>query len=389
MLATLLIVIFISFIGVGLPDSVLGTAWPAMYRDFGLPISLAGYLSAAISVGTIISSLLSAGVIRKFGTGLVTAVSTLLTAVALLGFAFTKNPVFFFLLAIPLGLGAGSIDTALNAFVALHYRASHMNFLHCFYGLGVAASPFVMSLALGDGGNWRRGYLVVALIQFVITAVAFLALPLWNRVQKKEEEEGAVRTKNLSVSELLKTPGVLLSGLAFFGTCALELTAGGWCSSYFVNTKGMGADEAAGITMLYYIGLAGGRLLSGLFVGKLGRRRILRISLAVQLLAALALLLPMSTGAGAATLLLLGLGIGPVYPNLMHLTPQNFGQEITQSVMGLQQAMVYVGVLVAPWLFGVLAEAYSTALLPGFLLLCLLLYAAPYAALMHTVSKKK
>lgn len=388
MLTALLVIIFISFIGVGLPDSILGTAWPAMYREFGLPISLAGYITSTVSAGTILSSLISSRVINRFGTGMVSAVSTLLTAISLLGFAFTQQPACFFLLAIPLGLGAGAIDTALNAFVALHYSASQMSFLHCFYGLGVAASPFVMSLALGPDGNWRRGYLIVAIIQLTIATLAFLSLPLWKKVQQKDKEENCTASRTLSLAELVKTPGVMLSCFTFFSTCALELTAGGWSSSFFVNTKGLNADRAALITMLFYIGLACGRFFSGVLSGKLGRRRILRISLVVQFFAILLFVLPLPTPVSAVALFLIGLGNGPAYPNLVHLTPKNFGDDLAQSVMGIQQAMTYVGIMLMPWLFGVLAQAFSTALLPYYLLILSLLYAAAFVALMRTVVKK-
>ncbi len=389
MLATLLIIIFISFIGVGLPDSVLGTAWPAMYREFELPISLAGYITSTVSAGTIVSSLMSSKLINKFGTGLVTALSTLLTAIALLGFAFTQNPIFFFILAVPLGIGAGAIDTALNAFVALHYSASKMSFLHCFYGLGVAVSPLIMSLALGDEGNWRRGYLIVAIIQFTIALIGFLALPLWHKIQKKDAEEQTAQKRVLSLKELIKTPGVMLSCFAFFYSCALELTAGSWSSSFFVNTKGISTSKAASITMFFYIGLAGGRFLSGLLANKFGRRRILRISLIILPISILIFLLPLPTAVTAIALFFIGLGIGPVYPNLVHLTPKNFGDDIAESVMGIQQAMTYVGIMLMPWLFGVLAEIFSTALLPYYLLLLFALYAVVFVALMKTVKKNK
>ncbi len=387
MMTILLIIIFISFIGVGLPDSVLGTAWPIMYREFELPISLAGYLTSTVSAGTIVSSFFSARLINRFGTGLVTAISTLLTAIALLGFSFTKNPVFFFVLAIPLGLGAGSIDTALNSFVALHYDAARMSFLHCFYGIGVAASPFIMSFALGEVGNWRKGYLTIALIQFGITAIAFAALPLWRKVQKKDGEESEIIVRTLSTKELLQTSGVMMSCLAFFFSCALELTAGSWSSSFFVNTKGVEADTAARIAMLFYIGLAGGRFLSGVFAGMLGRKCLLRISLVILLLSCLVFLLPLPTMITAAALLFIGLGSGPIYPNLVHLTPDNFGEDIAQSVMGIQQAMTYMGIMIMPWLFGVLAQLFSTALLPWYLLVMFVMYWATFVMLMKKVKK--
>ncbi len=389
MLTALLITIFISFVGVGLPDSILGTAWPAIYREFNLPISLAGYITSTVCIGTTISSLLASKLINKLGTGTLTAVSTLLTALALLGFALTHHPVFFFVLAIPLGLGAGAVDTALNSFVVMHYSASKINFLHCFYGIGVAASPFVMSLALGDAGDWRRGYLIVALIQCGITAVAFASLPLWRRIQRREQATGTCEKTMLSLREVIKTPGVLYSGFAFFTSCALELTAGSWSSSFFVNTKGMPADRAASITMLMYIGLALGRFLSGLLAGKLGRRRLLRLSLAVLTVAVVVFMLPLPLPVMVVGLFLIGLGIGPIYPNLVHLTPKNFGEDIVESVMGVQQALTYIGIMLMPWLFGMLAQVFTTALLPYYLLCMLGLYALCFFALMRTVKRKK
>ncbi len=389
MLTALMIIIFIAFIGVGLPDSVLGTAWPLIYREFDLPISLAGYIAATVSVGTITSSLLSARLINRFGTGLVTAVSTLLTALALLGYGCTGSPVFFFLLAIPMGLGAGSVDIGLNSFVAMHYSASQMSFLHCFYGLGVAASPFVMSLVLGEDGNWRRGYLVIAGVQFVLAAICFLALPLWRRAEKRDREAQQSLPHTLSIRQMLRLPGVALSCFAFFTSCALELTAGAWSSSYFVNTKGLEADSAAAITMLFYIGLAGGRFLSGVFSGRLGRRRILRLSLLILFFAILLFLLPVWPWLSAAAVLFIGLGIGPIYPNLMHLTPNLFGEESAQSVIGLQQSAASAGIMVMPWLFGLLAQGFSTALLPAYLLLLCVLYGWTFFALMRTAAKEQ
>ncbi len=388
MMTILLIIIFVSFIGVGLPDSVLGAAWPVIYREFDLPISTAGYISSMISIGTMISSMLSAKLINRFGTGLVTAFSTLLTAIALLGFALTSDPVFFFVLAIPMGLGAGAIDTALNAFVALHYSASQMSYLHCFYGLGVAASPFIMSFALGDNSDWRKGYTVVAVIQFAITLIAFSALPLLRKAQKKDEEASNAAVRTLTASELFHTRGVVLSCLAFFASCALELTVGSWSASFFVNTKGVAPDKAALIAMLFYVGLAGGRFLSGVLSKKLGRRKILRLSLCLLPIAIIAYMLPVHPMLGAAALLFIGIGIGPIYPNLMHLTPDLFGEDIAQSVIGVQQTLSSLGILVMPWLFGLLAQAFSTALLPYYLFSLCVIYAAAFVLLMKKAAKK-
>lgn len=387
MMTILLVMIFFTFIGVGLPDSVLGTAWPSMYREFGLPISLAGYITAAISACTTISSLFSARLIKRFGTGVVTAVSTGMTALALLGFAVTQHAAFFFLLAIPLGLGAGTIDTALNNFVALHYSAAKMNFLHCFYGVGVSLSPYVMSLALGAEGNWRKGYFIVAGLQCLITLVSVLALPLWKKVQKQDEEENELVSEVVPLKMLLGMPAVRLTVLSFFAACALELCAGQWSSSYFVNTRGLHPDRAAATAMLFYLGLSCGRFLSGLLAGKLGRHKLIWAAVCAQLCGLVLFVLPVPLAVTSCALFLIGLGVGPIFPNLTHLTPEHFGKSLSQSVIGVQQAGSYVGIMLMPWLFGLMAQRFSTALLPYYLLILFVLFAAALIALMRTVKK--
>lgn len=388
MLTTLLLVILMSYIGIGLPDSVFGTSWPAMYSELNLPISLAGYITSTINIGTIISSVLSSKVINKFGTGLVTAVSTGLTAVALLGFGFAKNPVFLFLLSIPLGLGAGAIDTALNSFVALHYDASKVSFLHCFYGVGVASSPFILSLVLGEEGNWRRGYIVISVLLIFITLINLISLPIWKKVQKNDAQNAETVHKTLSLKETVAIPGVLYSCFVFFASCALELTTGYWCSTYFVTTKGMRVDEAAKITMLYYIGLAGGRFISGLLSKKLSSKTIIKISFGLLFVSIFILFFDLPLYVSMLSLFFIGMGIGPVFPNLVHLTPYNFGENVVESVMGLQQAVSYVGVMIMPWLFGVLAQRFSTSVLPLYLMALLILYFVFYILLIKTLKKR-
>lgn len=364
---SLLIVIFICSIGVGLPDSVLGSAWPVIYKELNLPISLAGYISATVSACTIVSSLMSARVIKRFGVGGVTAVSTVMTAVALFGFAFTKTPVCFFVMAVPLGLGAGSIDTALNNFVALHYSASKMNFLHCFYGLGIAFSPYLMSAALSVDNNWRKGYVLIAVIQSVISAVAILSLPLWKKAVEKDSEDNSSESKILSLSQMFKMPMALMSSFAFFASCSVELTAGAWSSSFFVNTRGVSADRAAQIAMLFYIGLTTGRFLSGFLTKKLSRWTVVHTSILIMLFSIVLLMLPLPVTVSSVALFFIGMGIGPIFPNLTHLTPKIFGRDISGSVMGLQQTASYVGIMLMPWIFGLIAENLSTALFPFYL----------------------
>jgi len=385
MMTLLLVVIFTCFIGVGLPDSLLGTAWPAMYREFDLPISLAGYISSTVSLCTVISSLMSSRLINRFGTYLVTGVSTLLTGIALFGYSLSGHAAFFFLFAIPLGLGAGSIDAALNNYVANHYSIAQMNFLHCFYGIGVTVSPYVMSLALG-AGDWRNGYRAIALVQLGIALISFASLPLWRKASENTFAANE-EAKTLSLKELFKMPAVTLNCLAFFGINALELCAGQWSSSFFVNTKGLAPDSAAKAAMLFYVGLALGRFLSGLISAKLTHMQIVKLASVILILSVILFALPLPVYFSCAALLLIGLGVGPIYPVLTHLTPQNFGKEISQSVMGVQQAASYTGIMIMPWLFGVLAQGFSTALLPFYLMAMFALYVFPLWSMLKIIRK--
>lgn len=386
---TLLVVIYISFIAVGLPDSLLGVAWPVMYVEFGLPISVNGYIAMTMSACTIVSSLFSARINHKIGTGVVTAVSTAMTALALFGYACSENVVFLFLLAIPLGVGAGAIDAGLNSFVALHYSVAQMDFLQCFYGLGVLISPWLMSLALGTEGDWRKGYLIVAVIQSALTVLTIAALPLWKRVEKRVEAAQETQTKILSLKQLLRTPGVGISCLVFALACGMELSFGSWCSTYFVEAKGVPANYAAQITVLFYVGMTVGRFLSGLFAKKLTPTQMLWISGILLLVAILGLLLPMGLGISAVALLLAGVGVGPLFPNLVHLTPVAFGRDVASSVIGMQMSASYLGITLMPAVFGMLAQHIGVSLFPGFLLLmhsiCLILL----LVLLHKFNNKE
>ena len=384
MMTLLLIVIFTAFIGLGLPDSVLGTAWPVIYQEMNIPISSAGYIHSINSVFTILSSLCSAHMIKRLGTGWVTALSTLLTAAALLGFSMTRHPAWLFLLSAPLGFGAGAVDTALNSFVAQHFDARRMNFLHCFYGVGVTISPYVMSLALSGDNNWRKGYLIVALIQFGITAVTILSLPLWKRAVRRSDAEVA-KEENiiLPYRKLFRMRGIPVTALAFFCICSIEVCAGAWSASFFVDTKGLHADIAAKASMLFYLGLALGRFLSGLVAGSLSCRKILHISSAILGVGILLMLPFLPTGVTAFGLLLVGIGMGPLFPNLTHLTPLHFGNSYAQSIIGLQMASAYVGMLLMHMVFGYLAELFTPAVLQPFLFIMFVAYAYAYVCIMH------
>lgn len=367
MSTVLLIIIYITFIGLGIPDSLFGTAWPAIYSEFGLPVSFANFITLTISGGTIVSSLMSSKLIRRFGTGRVTAVSTVMTAAALLGFSFSKSFFFLWLMAIPLGLGAGAIDTALNNYAALHYKASHMSFLHCFYGVGVSCSPFLMSLSLANNADWRGGYRTVFFIQLAIAVLSVATLPIWNRVKTEENIEET--STPVSFKSLLKMPKLYMVGLVFIGSCAVECTCGNWGSTFLVEAKGFSVDRAAAIITFYYVGMALGRFLSGVLATKLTSKQLIFIGQGAVAVAIIILLLPLPSTVSGVALFLIGLGNGPIFPNMIFLTPKNFGKDLSQSVMGMQMVLAYIGILCAPALFGVIAQKISAALLPVYLLI--------------------
>lgn len=367
MATLLLIVIYVAFIGLGVPDSLFGTAWPAIYREFALPLSSAGAVTLTISGCTVISSLLSARAINRFGTGKITAVSTAMTAAALLGFSVSGNLFWLCLFAVPLGLGAGAIDTALNNYVALHYKATHMSFLHCFYGIGVSLSPYLMSLAL-SAGSWRAGYRTAFWIQAAIALVTIFTLPLWKRANPPSHEEEGEAPRTLSLAEVSRIPSARAVWLVFIGSCAIEYTCGTWGSTFLVEAKGLAAQTAAQIVTLYYAGMALGRFLSGVLATKITSWRLIHMGQGVLLAALVLVLLPLPSFVAVAGFFLIGLGNGPIFPNLIHLTPKNFGADISQSVMGTQMAASYIGIMLMPPLFGLIAQAVGASAFPYFLL---------------------
>lgn len=370
MATLLLIVIFIDFIGLGIPDSLFGAAWPAIYEEFSLPISYANFVTLIVSGGTILSSLSSAKLIGRFGTSVVTAASTVLTAVALLGFSLSGSFWFLCVCAVPLGLGAGAIDSALNNYVANHYKAAQMNFLHCFYGIGVSLSPFLMSLALSDGGNWRAGYQTMFFVQAAIALLTLVSLPLWFKIKKTENAED-VRSQEsfVPLSRVVKISAVRIVWPVFFSSCAIEYTCGNWGSTYLVQQAGMTADAAALSITFYYAGMALGRFLSGIFSGRLSEWKLISVGQGIVLCALIPLFLPLPAAVAAAALFLVGLGNGPVFPNLIHLTPRNFGKENSQAAMGTQMAASYLGIMLMPSVFGVAAQYLGLGALPYYLLI--------------------
>ena len=368
MASTLLIVIYLTFIGLGIPDSLFGTAWPAICREFALPVSYANFVTILISGGTIFSSLMSARLIYRFGTGKITAASTLLTALSLLGFSFSGQLIWLCLFAVPLGLGAGAIDAALNQYVSVHYKAAHMSFIACFYGIGITLSPWLMSLALAGEDGWRGGYRSVYLIQFGIAFLTILSLPLWKKSDTQKTVSGEPSPRTLSLPALLKIPSVRLVCLTFIGSCAIEYTCNTWGSTYLISEKGMSIDQAAQMITVYYVGMTLGRFLSGILSDKLGSRTIIHLGQGIICAAILLLLLPLPTAAAIGGLFLIGFGNGPIFPNLVYLTPKNFGEEISQSVMGVQMASANTGILLMPPLFGLIAQWFGVWLFPLFLL---------------------
>ena len=365
MYALLLAVIYLAFISLGLPDSLLGAGWPVMHQAFQVPLAYAGYVSMIISGGTICSSLLSERLTSKFSTKWVTVVSVGLTAVALLGFSTASAFWMLCLWAIPYGLGAGAIDSALNNYVAVHYTSRHMSWLHSFWGVGTIISPYVMSYALTNA-TWQTGYRTISVIQFGIVLVLLCTLPLWkvNRSKTVAEEKHQV----LGLKGALKIKGVPMLLTGFFAYCAAESTMMLWATSYLVSVRGVSVELAAAFASFFFIGITAGRFLSGFVADRLGDRKLIRIGAGVALCGVLCILLPVQTTIPALVgLVVVGLGCAPIYPSIIHSTPSNFGAQNSQAIIGIQMASAYTGSTFMPPLFGVLSNLVGLQLLPIYL----------------------
>ena len=371
MVHLLLAIIYLAFISLGLPDSLLGAAWPSMYPRFGVPVSYAGIISMIIAVGTVISSLMSDRLTRALGTGRVTALSVAVTAAALFGFSLTRSFWLLCLWAVPYGLGAGSVDASLNNYVALHYESRHMSWLHCMWGLGATLGTYVMGWALSRGLGWNMGYRTIALIQIALTIVLFMSLPLWQG--RKDSGSGGSKGAALSLPQILRLSGAKEVMLCFFCYCAVEQTAGLWASSYLTLVRGVPAETAAGLAGLFFLGITAGRVLSGFMTIRLRDGQMIRLGQGIIALGIAALLIPGVRFLSLAGFLLIGLGCAPIYPCVIHSTPAHFGPERSQAIIGVEMASAYVGICVMPPLFGLFANALSPALLPVFLLLLLAL----------------
>ncbi|MBS6463638.1 MAG: MFS transporter [Firmicutes bacterium] len=368
MYSLLLALIYIAFISLGLPDSLLGSGWPAMRADLGVPVSYMGIVSMVISGGTIVSSLFSDSLTRKCGARVVTAVSVLLTAVALLGFSFSGKFWMLIVFAIPYGLGAGAIDAALNNYVALHYKAKHMSWLHCFWGVGTIVSPFVMSYALATS-TWHNGYRIVGFVQLGIAALLLLTLPVW----KVNQNAAAETQKKIGLPAAVKIRGVPFLLIGFFAYCAAEATTMGWASTYFAEVKGVSADQAAQYASLFYIGITVSRFLSGFVSEKLGDRKLILTGTAILTCGILLLMIPAASGVAIAGFIVIGFGCGPIYPCIIHSTPYNFGAENSGAIIGIQMASAYVGSTFMPPLFGLLGNKISFSILPVYIFIFFLL----------------
>lgn len=384
----LLLIIYISFISLGLPDSLLGAAWPTMYKELNVPVSYAGLLSMIIALGTVISSLQSDRLTRRLGTGKVTALSVTITAVALFGFSISHSFWMLCLWAIPYGLGAGSVDASLNNYVALHYKSRHMSWLHCFWGIGATLGPYIMGAVLTGGGAWNSGYRIVFILQIALTAVLVFSLPLWEKQAGEKSADEGKTGKPLSLKEIIRIPGAKEVMISFFCYCGIEQTAGLWASSYLTLHKGVPADTAAAFAGLFFLGITIGRALSGFVTMKLNDTQMVRLGQGIIALGIAILLLPLAQTAALIGLILIGLGCAPIYPCFIHATPAHFGADKSQAIIGVQMASAYVGTLLMPPVFGLIAQHITAALLPVYLLLLLVLMAFMHLRLIKQTERK-
>ncbi len=426
MFSILLLMIYLAFVSLGLPDALLGSAWPIMYQEFAVPVSYSGTVFMIICGGTILSSLNSEKLNRRFGTGKITAISVLLTAIALFGFSISHSFFMLCLFAIPYGLGAGSVDVALNHYVALHYSSRHMSWLHCMWGLGASVGPYIMGFVLQKGEPWSRGYLIVSLIQFALAIALFCSLSLWKKkpeelkenaasTAKQEDSQqnefrqnesqlescseeakkqealpsGAPKQRALSLREVFAIPGAKESLASFYGYCALEQTVGLWAGSFMVLALGMEEKLAASYVALFYFGITFGRFLSGFFTMKWKDEQMVLGGSAIVFFGIFLLFTPWSKALVLPALILIGLGCAPVYPSVIHSTPYNFGVEHSSALIGAQMASAYVGTLIMPPLFGVLGRSFSMKLFPYYSMFLLLFMVFTYRRMLQVTKKAR
>ena len=411
MFSILLFMIYLAFVSLGLPDALLGSAWPIMYQEFAVPVSYSGTVFMIICGGTILSSLNSEKLNRRFGTGKITAISVFLTAIALFGFSISHSFLMLCLFAIPYGLGAGSVDAALNHYVALHYSSRHMSWLHCMWGLGASVGPYIMGFVLQRGEPWNRGYLIVSIIQFILAIILFCSLSLWKKnpeeltenaastakqeapkqeaPKQEAPKQGVPKQKALSLKEIFAIPGAKECMASFYSYCALEQTVGLWAGSFMVLALGMEENLAASFVALYYFGITFGRFLSGFFTMKWKDEQLVLGGSAIVFFGIFLLFTPWSKAMVLPALILIGLGCAPVYPSVIHSTPYNFGVEHSSALIGAQMASAYVGTLIMPPLFGVLGRSFSMKLFPYYSMFLLLLMIFAYRRMLQVTKKAR
>lgn len=374
MVHMLLAIIYLAFISLGLPDSLLGSAWPSMHQEFSVPVSYAGGISMIIAASTILSSLQCDRLTRKIGTGKVTTISVFLTAAALFGFSVSHSYIGLCLWAVPYGLGAGCVDASLNNYVALHYASRHMSWLHCMWGVGASVGPYIMGVALSGGRGWNMGYRSIALIQIVLTAVLICSLPLWKQTKMTGEEtdgSGKLEDKPLSLLQIVRITGAKEVMFTFFCYSAVEQTTGLWASSYLVMQRGVGAETAAAFASLFYIGITAGRAFGGFLAAKLTDTQMIRIGQGLILCGVIMMLIPYGEITALCGLVCIGLGCAPIFPSIIHATPAHFGAGKSQALIGVQMAASYAGTCIMPPVFGLLANHIGAYLFPWYLLLVL------------------
>lgn len=383
----LIAIIYLAFISLGLPDAVFGGSWPTMYQEFGVPVSFAGVVTVIISIGTIVSSLLSDRMTYKFGTGKVTAMSVALTAVALFGFSISGSFIELCLWGIPYGLGAGGVDASLNNYVAVHYSSRVMSWLHCMWGVGAMTGPYILGFVLTSGGIWNEGYRLIAILQVVLMVILIVSLPLWkNRKTIVNEHGEEVPAAALSMKEVLSITGAKEIMIAFFCYCALEQTAGLWASSYMVLHKGVAEEIAAGYASMFYIGITIGRFVSGFITAKLNDKQMIRLGMSILSIGVIVLFLPLSEYIALAGFILIGIGCAPIYPCIIHSTPDIFGADKSQAIVGVQMASAYTGSLLMPTVFGAIADHITVALLPMYLCVIFVVMLLMYERLVKNIT---
>lgn len=375
MVHLLLVIIYIAFISLGLPDSLLGAAWPVMHEDLGAPLSYAGIISMIIAFGTVVSSLQSDRLTLWLGTGKVTAISVAMTATALFGFSASSEFWMLCLWAIPYGLGAGGVDAALNNYVALHCRSWHMSWLHCMWGVGAATGPYIMGMALEMGKGWPAGYHIIAVMQVVLTIILFASLPLWKERKDEVQADSGHKRKPLSLREIFRIPGAREILVAFFCYSAVEQTCGLWASSFLNLSKGISAEQAASFGAMFFIGITVGRAINGFLAMRMHDESMIRMGQVLILFGIVTVMLPAGDAVALAGLILIGLGCAPIYPCIIHSTPTHFGKDKSQAIIGVQMAAAYIGTMLMPPLFGILANHLSISLLPIYLLVLLAIMA--------------